>query len=153
MKAVLTFAYWLALGLYVGKITYFSFFVAPLVARQFAPGDFGRFVRAMFPRYYLLGAVCTGVATLSAFALDLPLWVSIGCAALFTLELFCREFLTPLINRLRDQREALPELEREASAVGRRWAGKHKLSVRLNAFALLLALVLLAASAAHFAPS
>jgi hypothetical protein len=152
MRAVLTFAYWLALGLYVGKITFFSFFVAPLVARQFAPGDFGRFVRAMFPRYYLLGAITTGAATLAAFMLGLPTWVSLGCALLFTLELFCREFLTPLINRLRDQRDALPELEREESAVGRRWAGKHKLSVQLNAGALVLALVLLAASAAHFAP-
>ena len=89
-------------------------------------------MRALFPRYYLLGIVCGLGATALALAggsglrLTVPLVISVVLAA------YARQVITPALN---DAREGDDD---------ERFAQLHVLSVRLNL--VVLALLLLAGS-------
>ena len=63
--------YLLALTAWVGSILFFSFGVAPVIFRVLGAEAGGRFVRALFPRYYAWGAV-SGAIALPAY-LGVPL--------------------------------------------------------------------------------
>jgi len=125
----------LAMVLWMGAIVFFSFFVAPVLARALEPAAFSRVVRTIFPRYYALGAVC-GLALLGIAVARGALWVWNGPAraaavlfAVLTLvQILARQWLTPAINAARD-----------AGASGQaRFDRLHALSVRLNGLVLVL---------------
>jgi hypothetical protein len=116
----------LALGLMLGAMAFFSFFVAPTAFRVMDEKDAARFVRALFPYYYLFIAVAALAAVAGLVAKE-P-WMSKLMLLVAAVALFCRQILTPAINRLRDR-----ELEGDAKA-GRRFALLHRLSVWLNYF-------------------
>lgn len=144
-------AYVLALTAWVGSILYFSFGVAPVIFPVLGAESGGRFVRALFPRYYAWGAT-SGAIALPAF-LGVPLsypeyrgpWVAVeaflilGCILIM---LYAGNSLTPAINAARD-----------AGPAGEaRFARLHRRSVRLNGLVLAVGLGLLIAHAARPAP-
>ncbi len=140
MDALLRFFEFLALSLWLGSVVFFSFLNAPVLFHILPPDQAGRVVRALFPRYYLLGIGCGTVLFLTAAARGL-LWTWHGMtapsAALFAflaaLTLYARQSLTPRINASRDAGTSrLAEFQR-----------LHKRSVRLNAAVLLLLLLYL----------
>jgi hypothetical protein len=113
-------------GLWLGSIVFFSFFLAPVLFRVLAPADAARLVRAVFPRYYLLGIVC-GLILCSLLVLqrDVP---RLAAVVSFTLiDLYCRQVLTPRINEARD---AGPTRQAEFDRM-------HRLSVQLNGVVML----------------
>src|SRR3954451_12634518 len=59
-------AYLIALTAWVGSLLFFSFGVAPIIFKVLGAESGGRFVRALFPRYYQWGAI-SGAAALPAF--------------------------------------------------------------------------------------
>ena len=118
-----------------GSMVFFSCVMAPLIFTQLEAATAGRFVRAVFPWYYLL----TGATALvAAAALAVSRWPE---AALLALVAFgswlSRQRLMPRINHHRD---AMLSGDREA---GRRFGRLHRLSVAINAGQLLLGLVVL----------
>lgn len=140
--------YVLALAAWVGSIAFFSFGVAPLVFRVLGKEDAAKFLRALFPRYYIWGA--------TAGAIALPAVVcgpmthpelrgpSVGIQASFVvigtlIMLYCGNALTPAINAARD---GGPESAGRFDAL-------HKRSVRLNALSLLIGAGLLIAFASR----
>ena len=62
MIGLVRFLYLLAVGLWIGEIAAFSFLVAPAVFRVLDSAAAGDVVGAIFPRYYLLGAVAGATA-------------------------------------------------------------------------------------------
>ena len=54
--------YVVALTAWVGSILFFSFGVAPIIFRVLGEQTGGKFVRALFPRYYLWGAIAGAIA-------------------------------------------------------------------------------------------
>ena len=54
--------YVVALTAWVGSILFFSFGVAPIIFRVLGEQAGGKFVRALFPRYYLWGAIAGAIA-------------------------------------------------------------------------------------------
>lgn len=129
----------------VAIIMFFSFGIAPIIFKVLPIDHAGRFVRALFPRYYMwlttLAVIALpGVAAppLAAPELRGP-GVAVRCLALvgviLTL-LYCSESLTPAINQARDQGEAGKPLFNRL----------HRRSVRLNAIVLGTVAVLLAAA-------
>jgi hypothetical protein len=125
----------LAVVLWMGGIVFFSFFTAPVLARELDAAGFARVVRALFPRYYALGAVC-GAALCGVAVARGALWVwngpAVAAAGLFALltltQIAARQWLPPAINAARDAGDAGKA----------RFDRLHALSVRLNALVLLL---------------
>jgi hypothetical protein len=143
--------YLTALTAWVGSILFFSFGVAPVIFRVLDAESAARFVRALFPRYYLWGAISGSVA-LPAYVAG-PLcypefrgpWVGaqalviLGCILVM---LYGGNSLVPQINRARD-----------AGPSGHdRFERLHRRSVRLNALVLAVGLGLLVAFASRPAP-
>jgi hypothetical protein len=143
--------YLFALTAWVGSILFFSFGVAPVIFRVLGAESGGRFVRALFPRYYAWGVVSTAVAlpsmvcgALSAPELRGPMvGVQSGLIALgLGIMLYCGNTLMPAINAARDGGPASADL----------FERLHRRSVRLNAVALLIGIVLLVGFAVRKAP-
>jgi hypothetical protein len=138
--------YVVALTAWVGSILFFSFGVAPIIFRVLGAEAGGKFVRALFPRYYAWGAT-SGAIALPAY-LGVPLSFPefrgpmIGVQAMAILAgtlimLYAGNSLTPAINAARD-----------AGAAGQaRFDRLHRRSVRLNALTLVIGLGLLTAFA------
>ncbi len=150
LLALFDAVYLVAMTAWVGAILFFSFGVAPIIFGTLGAEAGGRFVRALFPRYYAWGAIGAAVA-LAAFVCgrlavpELRGWgvlvqagLLIGCALAM---LYAGNGLTPAINAARDAGPA------EAARFDR----LHKRSVRLNGLVLAIGLGLLVAFA--FRPS
>ncbi len=125
----------LALGLLLGGMVFFAAVVAPLVFTRLPGEHAGRFIRALFPRYYLwvLGlAAAAAVALLPARPLD-----AAAMAAVAALTWWLRQRLMPRINALSDAAQA------GDAASKPRFDRAHRLSVILNTAQMAAALVVL----------
>ena len=120
-----------------GSMVFFAGVVAPLVFTRLPEDVAGRFIRALFPWYYLVLGVVSGGAALAAGAAGQP-GLAAGVAAVGLGFFYARQILMPRINALRDR-----ELDGDAAA-GARFRRDHRRSVLLNLgqmLALLLCLV------------
>ena len=151
LLAVFDSAFVIAMTAWVGSILFFSFGVAPIIFKVLGAEAGGKFVRALFPRYYLWGAISGAVALPSMVAVPLcypeyrgPMvgvqaLAIIGCILIM---LYAGNSLTPAINSARD-----------AGPSGhRRFEQLHRRSVRLNALVLAVGLALLIGFAIRPAP-
>ncbi|MFO0952218.1 MAG: DUF4149 domain-containing protein [Isosphaeraceae bacterium] len=127
----------LAMTAWLGSILFFSFGVAPIIFNVLGVESGGKFVRALFPRYYAWGAVSGAVALPSTVAVPLcypemrGLWVALQSLLIIAgilLMFYAGNTLTPAINAARD----------EGPAGEARFDRLHRRSVRLNAVTLLL---------------
>ena len=151
LLALFDSAYVIALSAWVGNMLFFSLGVAPMIfgARGEQMGD--KFVRAVFTRYYLWGAIAGAIA-LPAFVAG-PLCYHefrgpmVGVQALVIIAgilsmLYGSNSLTPAVNQARD-----------AGPAGRdRFNQLHHRAVWLNALVLLAGVGLLIAFAVRRAP-
>lgn len=140
--AILDSVYLFALAAWVGSIAFFSFGVAPVIFRVLGAEAGGRFVRALFPRYYAWGVVCGAVAlpALVGGTFVFPefrgpmIAVQAALVLVGTMTmLYCGNSLTPQINAARDAGPAESD----------RFDRLHHRSVRLNGVALVVGIVLL----------
>jgi hypothetical protein len=142
LVAVFDSAYIVAMTAWVGSVLFFSFGVAPIIFKALGADAGGKFVRALFPRYYLWGAISGAIALPSMVAVPLcypeyrgPMvgvqaLAIIGCTLIM---LYAGNSLTPAINKARD-----------AGPSGHlRFQQLHRRSVRLNALVLVVGLGLL----------
>jgi len=126
----------LAAALLVGSMLFFAAMVAPMVFKVLDEATAGRFIRRLFPVYYL-GMFAFAAAAAAAAAVVRP--VDAVVLALVALGfLYARQVLMPRINAMRDQ-----ELAGE-SAAGKRFQRLHSLSVWVNGAQFLAATVVLA---------
>ena len=68
IEPITQYLHGLAVAILVGKVVLLSFVVAPVLAKQLAPEQFGNVVRQLFPAYYLLGmgAAVGGLVSVTA---------------------------------------------------------------------------------------
>jgi len=126
----------IVVALLFGSMGFFSFAMAPLIFIKLDFDVAGRFVRAVFPWYYLLIIV---LAASSALLLAGFAPINAGLMALVTVSgLYCRQKLMPSINDFRDRAKAG---ENDSSKVFDRL---HKRSEIINALQLLAVFAVLA---------
>ncbi len=134
--------YLLAMASWVGSQLFFVIGVAPIVFRVLPIEYAGKFLRALFPRYFAWGAISGSVALpcLVCGALAVPelRGPAIGVQAVLIvagilLNLYCGNVLTPRINAARDAGEEAKD----------RFESLHRWSVRWNGLVLLIGVVLL----------
>jgi lipoprotein signal peptidase len=106
----------------VGAMIFFSAVVAPSVFQTLPASNAGTFLRALFPRYFLINGVVAGMAAiLAARALESALLLAAAAAMVGV-----TYFLIPQINAARDRVTA-----GDASAKPR-FDALHRLSVIIN---------------------
>lgn len=129
----------LSVGALWGGMAFFAAVYAPLVFIKLEAEAAGRFIRQVFPVYYLAMGITSGIA-----ALALALSDRHGVTAAFAMACVCAAFwlarqgLMPRINRSRDAHLAGDD------SAGRRFERLHRASVIVNGVQLLVVLVVLA---------
>jgi hypothetical protein len=151
LLALFDSVYVLALAAMVGGIVFFSFIVAPLIFRVLGPESGGRFVRALFPRYYLWNAILGAIALPAfiagplcfpeyrGFQVGVQAAILLGCTLIM---LYGGNSLVPQINQARDAGPPFHE----------RFERLHRRSVILNAVTMVGGIGLLVAFACRPAP-
>lgn len=123
------------LALLFGGMAFFAAVVAPLVFTRLPAEVAGRFIRQVFPVYYLwvLGTAAAGAVAL----LPLRPWDAAAAALVAASTWWLRQRLMPRINALSDAAQA-------GDAAARRGFDRaHRLSVVINVVQMLVALGLL----------
>ena len=91
-------------ALLAGSMLFFSFVMAPLIFIKLEIDVAGKFVRAVFPWYYLLIIILASMGALVLFPIA-PL--NAGLLALVAAStIYCRQSLMPRINEFRDRSKA-----------------------------------------------
>lgn len=133
--------FWLALGVWMGAIVFFSFVVAPTVFLALPPESAGQVVGALFARYYGFGIVASAVALIAAAFLWRAAsgggaWASVTVmlALMLGATVYAGRAVQPRAQALR------PALHQPTVDAGARaeFDRLHRLAVRLNAAVLLL---------------
>lgn len=91
-----------AAAVWVGAIVFQAFFVAPAVFREVDEAGAGRFLRAIFPRFFKLGLACGVVMIASLGAAGAGAGPALAAAVVMTAAAGLSLFLVPRINAARD---------------------------------------------------
>jgi hypothetical protein len=110
------------LAVLLGGMVFFASVMAPLVFTRLPPMEAGRFIRAVFPWYYLFVLIN---AALAAVAL-LPQGLAAVMAGVAVVTAWLRWWLMPRLNRWSDAAQA------GDGAAKRRFDRGHRLSVWVN---------------------
>lgn len=129
METVIHGIGFLATGLLLGAMVFFSAVMAPLIFTKLAGDVAGRFIRQVFPWYYLTIIGLGGLAALALLRFHLA--EAIGLAGVAITGILTRQVLMPRINRARDASVA------GDAAAGTRFWRLHRLSVWINALQII----------------
>ena len=124
-----------ATALLLGGMVFFAAAIAPLVFTRLPPEWAGRFIRQVFPVYYLYVGGLAAAATVALLPLRLP--DALAMAAVAALGAWLRQGLMPRINRLSDATQA------GDAAAKPRFDAAHRLSVVLNMAQMVVVLAVL----------
>ena len=89
----------------LGAMLFFSFVVAPVVFKALDAKNASKFVRKIFPYYYIVNLVTLSIAVLLLLyisSIDLDFYITLIITILFAFSLF---ILMPLINKLKDDKK------------------------------------------------
>ena len=127
-----------------GGMAFFAFVYAPLVFIKLGTETGGRFIRDVFPVYYVaMGATSVAAAVLLAFASTARGIDALAMACIGIVFLLARFVLLPIINRNRDAEQA------GDLAAKKRFDALHRTSVVVNAIQMLAVLVVLVRYVTH----
>jgi hypothetical protein len=136
METVINGIGFFATGLLLGTMVFFSGVIAPLIFTKLDADVAGRFIRQVFPWYYLTVIILSSLAALSLFLFHF--WDAIALACVALAGILARQVLMPQINRARDA-----SLTGD-SAAAPRFSRLHRLSVWINALQIITAGVVMA---------
>ena len=121
-----------------GAMAFFAFVYAPLVFIKLGTETGGRFIREVFPVYYVtMGATSVAAAVLLAFASATRGTDALAMACIGLVFFLTRFALLPIINRNRDAGQA------GDLAAKKRFDALHRASVVVNLLQMLAVLVVL----------
>ena len=104
----------------LGAMLFFSFVIAPVIFKVLDANNAGKFVRKIFPHYYLINLIILSIAVLLLLyisSVNLHFYITLIITILFAFSLF---ILMPLINKLKDSKEE------------KKFKYSHALSVMIN---------------------
>ena len=104
----------------LGAMLFFSFVIAPVIFKILDANNASKFVRKIFPHYYLINLVVLSIVVLLLLyisSINLDFYITLIITILFAFSLF---ILMPLINKLKDNKEE------------KKFKYSHALSVTIN---------------------
>lgn len=135
MTTLINISILVVLAVLSGSMVFFSLVMAPLIFIKLDAPVAGRFIRSIFPWYYLLIIVLAALG--AALMANQSLGLALVLVAVSLLGLYLRLWLLPHINRLRDKQlggDAADQVRYDAS---------HRLSVWINGLQLILVFAVL----------
>ena len=143
-SAIIDGAGLVAVAAVFGGMTFFAFVFAPLVFIKLGTEGGGRFIREVFPVYYVaMGAASIAAAMLLGFASAARVTDALAMACTGIVFLLARFVLLPVVNRSRDAGQA------GDVAAQKRFDRLHRLSVGVNLVQMLAVLAVLVRYAAN----
>ncbi|MDD9983831.1 MAG: DUF4149 domain-containing protein [Gammaproteobacteria bacterium] len=144
MATIIHAAGLVAVAAVFGGMAFFAFVYAPLVFIKLGTEAGGRFIRQVFPVYYVaMGAVSIAAAALLAFGSAARAADAFAMACIGIVFFLARFVLLPVINRSRDAGRA------GDVTAQKRFDRLHRLSVGVNLVQMLAVLVVLVRYAGH----
>lgn len=124
----------LSSAILLGSMVFFAVVLTPSIFQFLDQEESGKFVRQLFPRFYLWGIALSGVSLLFALVAGSP--IAIMLIIVFAGFLYSRQILTPKINFAKDEWLASDTVELKS-----RFQQLHKRSVVINIVQMLLLLI------------
>lgn len=144
MQQLLNFIHLLSLVCWVGAVVFFSFFTAPAVFKTLDRPTAGNLIGVIFPRYYFLGYVCSGLLLIT-YLLGTPVtsaWKAGLIVIIVLATVIAGMIVQPKARNLKIKiKSAVSDEERQPFEMQfKKW---HSFSVQLNTIVLLAGLGLL----------
>ena len=123
-------------GMILGFMIFFPIVVAPSVFKNFNEKQSSVFLRSFFPKYYLFGIVITLIGIFVS-ALEKDFIIIFSLSLIFLGFVFSRQYLTPLINKAKDEITKFDDLSKV------RFERLHRFSVIINILQIFVCIIVL----------
>ena len=120
----------------LGFMIFFPIVVAPSVFKNFNEKQSSVFLRSFFPKYYLFGIVITLIG-ICVSALEKDFLIIFSLSLIFLGFFFSRQYLTPLINKAKDEITKSDDLSKV------KFERLHRFSVIINILQIFVCIIIL----------
>ena len=126
----------LIIGMILGFMIFFPIVVAPSVFKNFNEKQSSVFLRSFFPKYYLFGIIITLIGIIIS-ALEKDFIIIFSLSFIFLGFVFSRQYLTPLINKAKD------EIAKSNNLSKVKFERLHRFSVIINILQIFVCIIIL----------
>ena len=123
-------------GMILGFMIFFPIVVAPSVFKNFNEKQSSVFLRSFFPKYYLFGIIITLIGIIIS-ALEKDFIIIFSLSFIFLGFVFSRQYLTPLINKAKD------EITKSDNLSKVKFERLHRFSVIINILQIFVCIIIL----------
>ena len=123
-------------GMILGFMIFFPIVVAPSVFKNFNEKQSSLFLRSFFPKYYLFGIIITLIGIFIS-ALEKDFIIIFSLSIIFLGFVFSRQYLTPLINKAKD------EIVKSNNLSKIKFERLHRFSVIINILQIFICIIIL----------
>ena len=120
----------------LGFMIFFPVVVAPSVFKNFNEKQSSLFLRSFFPKYYLFGIIITLIGIIIS-ALEKDFIIIFSLSIIFLGFVFSRQYLTPLINKAKD------EIVKSNNLSKVKFERLHRFSVIINILQIFICIIIL----------
>ena len=120
----------------LGFMIFFPIVVAPSVFKNFNEKQSSVFLRSFFPKYYLFGIIITLIGIIIS-ALEKDFIIIFSLSFIFLGFVFSRQYLTPLINKAKD------EITKSNDSSKVKFERLHRFSVIINILQIFVCIIIL----------
>jgi len=124
------------LGMILGFMIFFPLVVAPSIFKNLNEKQSSLFLRSFFPKYYLFGIIISLNGIIFSY-LENDLIIILSFIFVFVGFLFSRQYLTPLINKARD------EINKSDNLSKVKFERLHRFSVLINILQIVICIIIL----------
>ena len=132
MEANLTI---LIFGMLLGFMIFFPTVVAPSIFKNLNEKQSSLFLRSFFPKYYLFGIIISLIGIIVSYLEDDLIIIS-SFVFIFLGFLFSRQYLTPLINKAKD------EINKSKNLSKVKFEKLHRFSVLINILQIVICIII-----------
>ena len=126
----------LIIGMILGFMIFFPIVVAPSIFKNLNEKQSSLFLRSFFPKYYLFGIIITLIGIIIS-ALEKDFIIILSLSFIFLGFVFSRQYLTPLINKAKD------EIVKSNNLSKVKFERLHRFSVIINILQIFICIIIL----------
>ena len=125
----------LIFGMLLGFMIFFPIVVAPSIFKNLNEKQSSLFLRYFFPKYYLFGIIISLIGIIVSY-LENDLIIISSFVFIFIGFVFSRQYLTPLINKARD------EINKSKNLSKVKFEKLHQFSVLINILQIVICIII-----------